>query len=145
MQMRLNFFQAQPEAMKALTGLDQHVQRSTLEPLLTELVRLRVSQINGCAFCMDRHAADARKLGELERRLTLLAAWRETPLFSDRERAALGWAESVTRVSQSHVPDADWEQTERMFTPAELVDLTLLVATINAWNRFAIAFRKLPA
>lgn len=145
MQMRLNFFQAQPEAMKALTGLDQHVQRSTLEPLLTELVRLRVSQINGCAFCMDRHAADARQLGELERRLTLLAAWRETPLFSDRERAALGWAESVTLVSQSHVPDAEWEQTERMFTPAELVDLTLLVATINAWNRFAIAFRKLPA
>lgn len=142
---RLNFYQSGPEAMKALVGLEQQISRSGLEPALVELVRLRCSQINGCAFCIDRHASDARKAGETERRLTLLSAWRETPFFNDRERAALEWAESLTLVATSHVPDEVWEGTKQQFTPTELVDLTLLVTTINAWNRFAVAFRKLPA
>lgn len=145
MEPRLNFFKSNPEALKALMGLDQQIVKSGLEPRLVELVRLRASQINGCAYCIDVHAADARKAGEGERRLAALAVWSETPFFDDRERAALTWTEAVTRVADTHVPDAVWEQVKPMFSPAELVDLTLLVSTINAWNRFAVAFRKLPA
>jgi AhpD family alkylhydroperoxidase len=107
---------------------------------LVELVRLRTSQVNGCAYCIDVHTSDARKAGDSERRLATLAVWRETPFFSERERAALEWTESDTRVA-----DDVWERVRPQFTPAELVDLTFLVNTINAWNRFAIAFRKLPA
>jgi AhpD family alkylhydroperoxidase len=141
---RLNFYKSGPDAMKAMAGLEQQIARSGLEQPLVELVRLRASQINGCAYCIDVHAADARKAGESERRLATLAVWRETPFFNDRECAALEWTESVTRVADTHVPDDVWTRVEPHFTPAELVDLTLLVATINAWNRFAIAFRKLP-
>jgi AhpD family alkylhydroperoxidase len=144
MEPRLNFFKSGPEAMKAVVGLDQQIARSSLEKSLIELVRLRASQMNGCAYCIDVHTADARKAGEGERRLATVAVWRETPFFNDRERAALEWAESVTRVADTHVPDEVWERVMPLFTPAELVDLTLLVTTINAWNRFAIAFRKLP-
>ena len=111
---------------------------------MVELVRLRASQINGCAYCIDTHTSDARKAGESERRLGTLSVWRETPFFNDRERAALEWTESVTLVAGTHVPDEVWERMKPHFTPAELVDLTLLVNTINAWNRFAIAFRKFP-
>ena len=100
--------------------------------------------MNGCAYCIDVHTADARKAGEGERRLATVAVWRKTPFFNDRERAALEWSESVTRVAETRVPDDVWELVKPQFTPAELVDLTLLVNTINAWNRFAIAFRKLP-
>jgi AhpD family alkylhydroperoxidase len=142
---RANFHAAGPEAMKALAGLDQHVARSGLERPLVDLVRLRASQVNGCAYCIDVHTADARRAGEDERRLALLPVWRETTLFGPRERAALEWAESVTRVADTHVPDEVWARVAPHFTTAELVDLTLLVAAINAWNRFAIAFRKLPA
>jgi len=131
--------------MQALAGLEKRIAQSGLEGLLVELVRLRASQINGCAYCIDRHTLDARKLGESDRRLTLVAVWRETTLFTERERAALEWTESVTLVADSHVPDDVWDRVQPQFTPAELVDLTLLVSTINAWNRFAIAFRKLPA
>jgi AhpD family alkylhydroperoxidase len=145
MEPRLNFFKSGPEAMKAVVGLDQQIARSSLEKSLVELVRLRASQMNGCAYCIDVHTADARKAGEGERRLATVAVWRETPFFNDRERAALEWAESVTRVADTHVPDEVWERMMPLFTPAELVDLTLLVTTINAWNRFAIAFRKLPS
>ena len=120
---RLNFYQSGPEAMKAMAGLEQQISRSGLEPALVELVRLRSSQINGCAFCIDRHATDARKAGESERRLTLVSAWRETPLFSERERAALEWAESLTLVATSHVPDEVWERTKQQFTPTELVEV----------------------
>ena len=108
-------------------------------------MRLRASQINGCAYCIDVHTADARKAGEGERRLSTVVVWRETQFFNDRERAALEWTESVTRVADTQVPDDVWERVKPHFTPAELVDLTLLVNTISAWNRFAIAFRKLPA
>ncbi len=144
MEPRLNFYKSGPEAMKAMTGLEQQIARSGLEKLLMELVRLRVSQINGCAYCIDVHTSDARKAGEDERRLAMVAVWRETPFFSDRERAGLEWAESVTQVADTRVPDDVWERVQPQFTPAELVDPTLLINTINAWNRFAIAFRKLP-
>lgn len=145
MEARLNFYKSNPDAMRVMTTLEDRIQKSGLEKSMVELVRLRASQINGCAFCMNVHTSDARKGGESEQRLATLSAWRETPFFNDRERAALAWTESVTRVAETRVPDEVWEQIKPHFTPAELVDLTLLVNTINAWNRFAIAFRKLPA
>lgn len=145
MEPRLNFYRANPDAMTALGALEQRIAKSGLERPLVELVRLRASQINGCAFCLDLHSADALKAGEQPRRLSTLSAWQETPFFSDRERAALAWTEAVTRVADTHVPDATWEAIRPHFTPEEVVDLTLLVTAINAWNRFAIAFRKQPA
>ena len=145
MEPRLNFYRAGPDAMKAMAALEQRIAQSGLERPLVELVRLRASQINGCAYCIDVHSADARTAGESERRLATLSVWRETPFFSAREAAALEWTESVTRIADTHVPDDVWERVHPHFTPAELVDLTLLVGTINAWNRFAIAFRKRPA
>jgi AhpD family alkylhydroperoxidase len=144
MEPRLNFYKSGPDAMKAMAALEQQIARSSLERPLVELVRLRASQINGCAYCIDLHVADARKGGEGERRLATLAVWSETPFFNDRERAALEWTESVTRVADTRVPNDVWARVEPHFTPAELVDLTLLVGTINIWNRFAIAFRKRP-
>jgi AhpD family alkylhydroperoxidase len=144
MEPRLNFYKSGPEAMKAMSALEQQIARSGLEKSLIELVRLRASQINGCAYCVDVHTADARKAGESERRLSTVAVWRETPFFTDTERAALEWTESVTLVANTRVPDDVWIRVKGHFTPAEMVDLTLLVNTINSWNRFAIAFRKLP-
>ena len=118
MEPRLNFFKSGPEAMKAMAGLDQQIARSGLEKSLVELVRLRASQLNGCAYCIDVHTADARKAGEGERRLATVAVWRETPFFNDRERAALEWAESVTRVADTRVPDEVWKRVQPHFTPA---------------------------
>lgn len=145
MDTRLNFYTANPEAMRLLGTLEQRIAKSGIEKPLAELLRLRVSQINGCAFCLDLHFSDAVKAGEQTRRLASLSAWRETPFFSDRERAALAWTEAVTLVADTHVPDAVWEDIRPHFTPEELVDLMLLITTINTWNRFAIAFRKMPA
>jgi AhpD family alkylhydroperoxidase len=142
---RLDFYKASPGAVKAMLGLETHIGRSGLEKPLAELVRLRASQLNGCAYCVDLHYADARKGGDTERRLANVAVWRESPFFSDRERAALEWTESLTHVAESHVPDAVWERVKPHFTPEELVDLSLLVSAINGWNRIAIAFRKLPS
>jgi AhpD family alkylhydroperoxidase len=144
MAQRLDFYQANPNAIKALLALEEQIGKSSLEKPLAELVRVRASQINGCAFCVDMHATDARKSGETERRLAAVVVWRETPFFTDRERAALAWTEAVTLVSQDHVPDAVWDAVKPHFSDAEMVDLTLLVAAINSWNRFAIAFRKRP-
>jgi AhpD family alkylhydroperoxidase len=144
MELRLNFYKASPKAITAMRGLEEQIAKSSLEKPLRELVRLRASQINGCAYCVDKHSDDARKGGESERRLANLVTWREAPFFSDRERAALEWTESLTRVEQTHVPDGVWEKVKPHFTPEELTDLTLLVGAINSWNRFAIAFRKLP-
>lgn len=144
MAQRLDFYKASPAAIKAMMGLEDRIGNSELEPSLVELVRLRASQINGCAYCIDLHTRDARKAGEDDRRLATLSVWHETPFFSERERAALAWTEAVTLVSQDHVPDAVWEAVHPHFTEAEIVDLTLLVVTINAWNRFAISFRKTP-
>jgi AhpD family alkylhydroperoxidase len=145
MEQRLDFYKANPAAIKALLGVEERIGKSALEKSLTELVRLRASQINGCAFCVDMHVTDARKGGESERRLATVVVWRETPFFTDRERAALEWTEALTLVSQDHVPDAVWQAVRPHFSDEELVDLTLLISAINAWNRFAIAFRKLPA
>ena len=132
-----------PAFYRAMNALDE-ASDDAVDPMLAELIRVRASQLNGCAYCVDTHNRDARTKGEPEHRLYALAAWRETPFFSDRECAALEWTESVTRVAETHVPDDAWERVSLHFTPSELVDLTLLVGTINAWNRFAVAFRKLP-
>src|ERR1700744_877220 len=145
MEARLDFYKANPNAIKAMLALEERIGKSTLEKSLTELVRLRASQINGCAFCVDMHTADARKGGETDRRLATVVVWRETPFFTDRERAALEWTEALTLVSHDHVPDAVWEIVRPHFSNEEIVDLTLLVSAINSWNRFAIAFRKMPA
>jgi len=142
MKPRLNPYQVAPDMMKALGALEAEVQSSGLEPSLIDLVKTRASQINGCAFCIHMHTRDARARGESEERLYLLDAWRESPLYTERERAALAWTEAVTLVSQTHVPDAVYEQARGQFAEDEMVKLTLLVATINAWNRIAISFRS---
>lgn len=141
---RTDFTKVSPEGYKAMSGLESYVRRSGLEPPLLELVKLRASQINGCAYCLDMHTQDARAHGETEQRLYTLSAWRETPFFSDRERAALEWTEVVTRVEHTHVPDDAHERARRIFSEKELVDLTLAIVTINGWNRLAIAFRSVP-
>jgi AhpD family alkylhydroperoxidase len=144
MQTRLDFYTADPAIMKVLLGVENQIAKGSLDILLKELVRLRASQINGCAFCLDMHVTDAVKAGESSRRLATVAAWRETPFFSDRERAALEWTEALTLVSHDHVPDAVWEAVRPHFTDAELMELTAVITSINSWNRFAIAFRKMP-
>lgn len=141
MKPRLNAYKVDPRAMKAMMGLEDYVQESGLERSLIDLVKTRASQINGCAYCIHMHTRDARNLGETEERLYLLDAWHESPLYTERERAALAWTEAVTLVSQTHVPDDVYEEVRQQFTEEELVKLTLLVATINAWNRIAISFR----
>ena len=141
MKARLNPMQAAPDTMKALLALENQAQTSGLERSLIELVKTRASQINGCAYCINMHTSDARKHGETEARLYLLDAWREAPVYSDRERAALAWTEAVTLVSESHVPDDVYDELRDHFSEAETVNLTMLVATINAWNRIAIGFR----
>src|SRR5579883_2663699 len=143
MKPRLNPYQAAPAVMKAMMALETEAQQGGLDPTLVELVKIRASQINGCAFCLHMHTRDARAKGESEQRIYLLDAWRESPLFSDRERAALAWTEAVTLVSQTRVPDAVFEQAKAQFSDEELVKLTLLIAAINAWNRFAISFRSI--
>ena len=141
---RLNFYQAAPESIKALTAVEAQIQSSGLEQSLIELVRTRASQINGCAFCINMHTQDARKHGETEQRLYLLNAWREAPVYTDRERTALAWTEAVTRISETHAPDDAYEELRKHFSEAEAVNLTILIGTINAWNRLAIAFRAVP-
>lgn len=143
MQPRLDFL-SDADTVKAMMGVENQIAKGTLEPLLKELVRLRASQINGCAFCLDMHSTDARKAGESDRRLATVAAWRETPFFNERERAALEWTEALTLVSTDRVPDAVWESVRPHFTDAELIQLTLAITAINSWNRFSIAFRKMP-
>ena len=125
-------------------GLETYIRNSGLEPSLLKLVKLRASQINGCAFCIDMHAKDARADGESEQRLYALTAWRETPFFTDRERAALAWTEAVTLISQTHAPDEVYQEVRQRFTEEELVNLTMTVVTINGWNRLMIGFRKVP-
>jgi AhpD family alkylhydroperoxidase len=144
MKPRMNFYQAAPEPIKALTALEAQIQGSGLEQSLIELVKTRASQINGCAFCINMHTQDARKHGETEQRLYLLNAWRESPVYSERERAALAWTEAVTLISQTHAPDDVHNEVRAHFSEAETVNLTMLIATINAWNRLAIAFRSVP-
>lgn len=141
MKPRLDYFAAAPAMMKAMLALENAVQTSGLETSLIELVKTRASQINGCAYCIHMHTRDARANGETEERLYLLNAWRESPLYTARERAALAWTEALTLVSQTQAPDQDYEALQAEFSDEEKVKLTLLIATINAWNRLAIGFR----
>jgi AhpD family alkylhydroperoxidase len=128
-----------------MLALEMFIRKSSkLEPSLLELVKMRASQINGCAYCLDMHSKDARAAGETEQRLYTLNAWRETPFFTDRERAALAWAEAVTLVADSHVPDAVFEEARQHFSDEELANLTLAIVTINGWNRLSVAFRAVP-
>jgi len=143
---RIDFYTASPAALKAMLTLEGSIAKLGLEASLIELVKMRTSQINGCAFCLDMHSRDAREAGESERRLYVLPAWRETTLFTPREQAALAWTEALTLITEGHASDADYEFAKSQFSDAELVNLTLAITTINAWNRFAIGFRKaLPA
>lgn len=142
---RINFYKAAPEAIQAMRGLEHYINQSSgLEPSLRELVKTRASQINGCAYCIDMHTKDARAAGETEQRLYALNAWRETPFYTERERAALEWTEAVTLIGEGHVPDDVFERVRAHFSEEELVKLTLAIVAINGWNRFAIAFRSVP-
>ena len=145
MRPRLGAQKVAPADYQARLALETHVRKSSrLEPSLLELVRLRASQINGCAYCIDMHTKDARAEGETEQRLYALTAWRETPFFTDRERAALAWTEAITLIHQGHAPDQAYEEARERFTEEELVNLTMAIVTINGWNRLAIGFRAVP-
>ncbi len=130
-----------PRALQPLLAVERYLHESSLGSRLLHLIKTRASQINACAFCLDMHTQDARAEGETEQRLYALAAWREAPFFDDRERAALAWTEAVTQVAESHVPDAVYEQARQHFNEKELIDLTLAITNINAWNRLNVAFR----
>jgi AhpD family alkylhydroperoxidase len=144
MNVRVNYGTVAPGIYEAMDALDQYLQRCDVEKRLIMLVQLRASQINGCAYCIDMHSKDLRAIGEREQRLYSLDAWRECPYYTDRERAALEWTEAVTQVADSRVPDAIYDAVRPCFTDKELADLTLAVATINAWNRLSIAARLTP-
>jgi AhpD family alkylhydroperoxidase len=144
MQPRIDYRKYAPEAQKAMLALEKYISDSGLEPLLVHLMKMRASQINSCAYCVDMHSIDARALGETEQRLYALDAWRETPFFSDRERAALAWTEAITLVSETHVPDAVFEEVKKYFSEKEIMDLTIVATTINMWNRMAISTRAVP-
>lgn len=144
MEERLIYSDVAPEAIKGLMEMERYLHRSELEKSLYELVKIRASQINGCAFCLDMHTKDARKMGETEQRIYTLSTWRETSFFSERERAALAWTESLTVISKNDVPDSLYEATLKHFSEKELVDLTMAIIAINGWNRLAISFRKTP-
>ncbi len=140
MEPRLNFNSTGKEAMKAMYGINRYLSSSSLDRQLLELVYFRVSQMNGCAFCLDMHAKDLRAKGESEQRLYVLSSWREAPFYTEREQAALAWAEGLTAIKSGLLPDDVYEAARRQFSEAELVDLTLAVTTINTYNRFNIAF-----
>ena len=144
MKVRLNYGRVAGGIYEAMDALDRYVGACGLEESLLHLVRLRASQVNGCAYCLDMHWKDLRALGEAEQRLYSLDAWRECPYYSERERAALLWTEAVTRVSDGHVPDAAYEAVRAHFSEKELSDLTLAIAAINAWNRLSISARLVP-
>lgn len=144
MKARLNIGKSAPGVYEAMDALDRYVQECGLEESLLHLVRLRASQINGCAYCLDMHWKDLRAIGESEQRLYLLDAWRESPYYTDRERAALAWTDAVTLVADGHVPDSVYREVSPSFTEKELSDMTLVIATINAWNRISISARLVP-
>jgi AhpD family alkylhydroperoxidase len=141
---RIDPYKIAPDAIKAMMTLENYVQKCGLEHSLIELVKMRASQINGCAFCIDMHTHDARQSGESEDRLYMLSAWRESSRYTDRERAALAWTEALTLISQTHAGDKDYERVLAHFSEKEAVNLTLLIMTINAWNRLAVGFRFVP-
>ena len=145
MQARLQFSSVAPGAVEAMRGVNRYLRESGLEPRLLELVYLRVSQINGCAYCLEMHTRDLRRLGEREERMDLVAGWRESPVFDERERAAFAWAEALTHISQTHAPDDVYARARAAFSEKELADLSVAVAQINSWNRLMIGFRVPPA
>jgi AhpD family alkylhydroperoxidase len=144
MQQRLDAMKVSPAAFRAMAGLQAYVDQCGLERSLLELVKIRASQINGCAYCLVMHTAEARKFGENDERMHLLNAWREAQVFTERERAALAWVEALTLISEGHVPDEVYEEARRQFSEKDLVDLTAAAVAINSWNRLAIAFRATP-
>lgn len=144
MEERINYAKAAPGGYKAMLNLEKYTRESGLEHSLLELVKIRASQINGCAFCLDMHTKDARAAGESEQRIYALSAWQETPFYTERERAALLWTETVTRIAETHVPNEIYEQVRQHFSEEELVNLTFALVTINGWNRLAISFRTVP-
>ena len=139
---RLAAFKLAPGAFEAVRGVETYIRRCGLEQSLIELVDMRASQINGCAYCLDMHSKDARRNGETEQRLYLLNAWRDSPLYTDRERAALAWTEALTLVAETHAPDDVYDQVRAQFGEVELVNLTTLIGLINLWNRLMIGFRS---
>jgi AhpD family alkylhydroperoxidase len=145
MNTRIEWAKHAPEAYKAMVGLEQALAKCGLENSLLELVRLRASQINGCAYCVNMHANDARQAGETEARLQTLSVWQETAYFTARERAALAWVECLTRLPERGAPQPEYEALQAHFEPQEVVNLTLAIATINAWNRFGVGFAMVPA
>src|SRR5262245_43769537 len=144
MQPRIDFTKVDPGAVKAMLGLEGYVRSSGLELSLLDLIKTRASQINGCAYCIDMHTKDARARGESEQRLYLLNAWRESPFYTERERAALEWTEAVTVITEGHVPDEVYENVRRQLSEQELVNLTMAVVAINGWNRLCVSFRVVP-
>ena len=141
MKPRIDITKVDPGAYRTMLGFETYIHSSSLDPGLVHLLKMRASQINGCAYCLDMHSKDARANGETEQRLYGLDAWREAPYYTDRERAALAWLESLTLITQGHVPDAVYEEARKVFTEQELVDLAMVAVAINGWNRIAIAFR----
>jgi AhpD family alkylhydroperoxidase len=143
MQSRLNAFQAAPDLMKAVLALSEASKASSIETSIKELVKIRASQINGCAFCIEMHTREARALGETEERIHLLCGWRESPLYDARERAALAWAEALTLVADTHAPDDVYDAARKQFSDQELTELTVAVGLINLWNRVQVGFRAI--
>jgi AhpD family alkylhydroperoxidase len=141
---RINYEEVAPEAVKAMYALGKYLSSCGLEKSLQELVRLRASQINGCVLCVDMHTTELKKLGMDERKIHSTVAWYESPFFNERERAALAWTEAVTLVSEGHVPDDIYQEARQHFNEKELVDLTFVLANINAWNRICVSCRELP-
>lgn len=138
---RISAYDAAPAAMKALQNVEAYLHQCGLDQRLIELVKMRTSQINGCAYCLDMHSKELRRLGESEQRIYLLNAWQESPLYTPRERAALAWTEAVTLIAQTQAPDAAYTEVRRQFDDKELIDLTILIGMINLWNRLAISLR----
>jgi AhpD family alkylhydroperoxidase len=144
MQQRIDITKVSPVALQAASALQGYVDQSGLDAKLRELIKIRASQINGCAYCLAMHTREARKIGESDERMHLLDAWRETPIFSARERAALAWTEAITLVAQDHVPDEVFDEVRKHFSEKEIIDLTAAATAINMWNRLAIALRAPP-
>ncbi|PMY51874.1 MULTISPECIES: carboxymuconolactone decarboxylase family protein [Pseudomonas] len=144
MTVRLDYYSASPKAMKAMIAMEALTRDLSIEPALLNLIKIRASQLNGCAFCTDMHSVDARRIGETDRRLYAIVVWRDSGFFSPRERAALAWTEAVTLLAQSHVPDDVYALAREQFGEGELVDLTMAISAINSWNRLAVSFRQPP-
>lgn len=144
MEQRINAYEKGADAIKTMLGLEAYLAKCAIEKPLLHLIKYRVSQINGCAYCLDMHSKDLRAEGETEQRLYVLDAWREAPFYTERERAALAWAEALTKITEGHVSDEVYEEARKQFSEEELIDLTVAVTTINSWNRLSIAFRTTP-